>query len=363
MSPQRLGDLLHRVDLRSHSSSAPAVEEFPRPVGGDVAPKELKVLFEQVASDRLEVVAQQISQLDVLGGSEILGAFEQPPSTALEHRHEPLGLELTGFGGSYLVDRLIDVGDDMEAVKDMDGLWSFLRQHLQVGLPHVAANELQLCAALFAELSEESQQSPDGAFFADPQEALASGVDLVDKGQVAVASMPLDLIDTDRFDTVEISVIQAPLDDIVNSSEDGLPTGTESLGDIGPSEQACPLREEQGVGSCQRRLALCPRDALDPDAALGAIDAPHGVDEDDGNGPQRHEVEASRCAGVVAWASASAARTNGSSVGPRSDLDLKDQLLAVGAQNDLFVDERRKLVESVEYSLDQHSALFWWMRC
>ncbi len=95
----------------------------------------------------------------------------------------------------------------------------------------------------------------------------------------------------------------------------GLPAGAKALGHVGPREQSGPLSEEDGVGSGDRRLALSPGDAFDAYAAGGAVDASHGVDEEDRDGPQRHKVEVPRRQGIVGRSSSAAARADRSALG------------------------------------------------
>jgi hypothetical protein len=56
---------------------------------------------------------------------------------------------------------------------------------------------VQELAALGAKPSEEPQQRLDLAILANPEQAFAVAIDLVNQGQVAVAALPGDLIDTD----------------------------------------------------------------------------------------------------------------------------------------------------------------------
>jgi hypothetical protein len=70
----------------------------------------------------------------------------------------------------------------------MDRLARFLGDDLQVGLPHVATDELQPLGEVRTELTEEGEQGPHGVTLADPEEAAAAVVDLVDDGEELVRS-------------------------------------------------------------------------------------------------------------------------------------------------------------------------------
>jgi len=84
MFAQTAGDLLHRFDARAHGLKAPEIQEHAGPGRGVVFPELLKIFFEEVGSDDLEVVAQQIAQADLLLRSEILLALQQTPTRFLQ---------------------------------------------------------------------------------------------------------------------------------------------------------------------------------------------------------------------------------------------------------------------------------------
>ena len=104
------------------------------------------------------------------------------------------------FAGADLVQSLVHLGDDVEAVEDMQRLGAFLADDLQIGFPHVGADEHDLRSEFFADDGEESLEGFDGSFLADPEQAGDAQVDLVDQGQVFVAFGVLDFIDSDGVD-------------------------------------------------------------------------------------------------------------------------------------------------------------------
>jgi hypothetical protein len=236
MSAQHACHLLHRLQARAHGALTPPIEKAPGPVPGFVAPEELKVLFEQVGPNRLEVVLQQLGQADLLFFAEVLRALEQQPAAVLEHRLIAASLERFDLGGAYLVDGLAHMGHDVEAVKHMPGLPGLLGNNPQVRLPHVRADELQSRAALGSEPAEEAQQGLDLALLADPQQALAVGVDLVDQRQVAMSALPLHLVHTDGGDVTEILMGTSPIDRHLNSMKDVVPRGLEDRGNLLPTQ-------------------------------------------------------------------------------------------------------------------------------
>ena len=104
----------------------------------------------------------------------------------LEHRRPALGGELAGLGRAHFVDCLREVAHDVEAVEHLHRLPGAFGDHLQVGLPHVRAHEVQRRAACGAEPVEEALQCRGLAFASDPQQTLAVAVDLIDQRQVAL---------------------------------------------------------------------------------------------------------------------------------------------------------------------------------
>ena len=80
MRPQHPSDLLHGVDLGTHGFRAPSIQEPAGPKRGDVAPEELKLLFQEISSDGLEVVLQELGQFHFLGLGEVLRSFQQQPA-------------------------------------------------------------------------------------------------------------------------------------------------------------------------------------------------------------------------------------------------------------------------------------------
>src|SRR6266853_3019654 len=169
VSAQRSGDLLHRRDAGSHGLLAPKIQKHAGPGGRVVFPELLKIFFEEIGTDGLEVVAEQISQTELLLRGEILFALEHAPARLLEQRLVAVLSHSACFGGADLIQRLVHLGDDVEAVENVQRLGTFLADHVQVGLPHVRADKLDLGSESVSDDSEEALEALDGAFLADPQ--------------------------------------------------------------------------------------------------------------------------------------------------------------------------------------------------
>src|SRR5215468_5673813 len=127
------------------------------------------------------------------------------------------------FLGTNLVEGFVHVGHDMKAVEDMQSLGALLPDELQIGLPHVRADEGNLRDYFLAHGGEESLKGFDGAFLAYPEQAGHADIDLIDQRQVFVAFGVLDFIHADGVDLAQFAVCQSPMDDVFDSIENLIP--------------------------------------------------------------------------------------------------------------------------------------------
>src|SRR5271165_964193 len=86
MSAQGAGDFLHGLDARAHGLIATEIQEVAGPGGRVVFPELLKIFFEEIGADGLQVVTQQFAQTEVLLRGEILFALENAPARFLQQR-------------------------------------------------------------------------------------------------------------------------------------------------------------------------------------------------------------------------------------------------------------------------------------
>lgn len=260
MCSQHAGDFLHRLQPRAHDLLAPAVQEAASPGRGHVLPEELEVLFEQIATNGPQVVAEQIGQLALLSFGQILGPLEQQPARARQDGLVAFGLQILDLCGPNRVDGLAQVSHDVEAVEDVNRLVRLLGDHPQIGFPHVAADELQRLAAFLAEPTKEAQERLDLPVLADPEQPLAVFVDLIDQSQVMVASVPLDLVDAHRLDAAQIDMVASPQDRHLHGAKDAGPTGLKRFGNLLPAQALGPSGQEPGERRRQVVLALRPKE-------------------------------------------------------------------------------------------------------
>ena len=100
---------------------------------------------------------------------------------------------------------------------------ALLADDLQIGLPHIGADEDDLGSDFVADDSEESLKGFDGSFPPDPEQAGDAEIDLVNQRQILVAFGILDLIDSDGVDLAEHAVLQPEGDDVFDGVENLVP--------------------------------------------------------------------------------------------------------------------------------------------
>ena len=200
MSPQSEGELFHGLNPRAHDLPTPEVEVPAGPSWGVVAPKALEVFFEQISANGLEVIAKQIAQPEFLLGGEIGLTFEDAPARLVQQGFMAVLFHFASLSGPHVVEGLIHFGDEVKAVEDVQGLATIPANHLEVGFPHVGANELDFGGELFAQHSEESLESFYSSFLAHPEQTRGASIDLIDQGEVFVALGILDLVHPDGGD-------------------------------------------------------------------------------------------------------------------------------------------------------------------
>lgn len=248
----------------------------------------------------------------------------------------------------------------MEAIENMDGLTGFFGDDFEIRLPHVAADELEFSGSNLSQPVEESQCRFDFAVLSDPQQSTASLVDLIDECEVLMSSLPLDLIESDGGDSIQIHVCPSPFNRHFHGTEDRIPTRTENLGHVRPAQQLRPSRKIPLIGRRHMILSIGPRYLFDNDATPRAFDSPHGVKEKDRNSPQRNKLEAASWQCVVTRHPNTTTRTNGVPVGPCMDINYENRSLFDIDNLHTRVIKSLMLLDPIQDSLDLHSVLSSW---
>jgi len=358
MFPQSAGNLLHWLNLRAHRFCAPFVQKLPCPIRRSVRPEELKLLLQEIASNRFQVVLQKVRQFGFLSFRQVLRPFEQQPAALGQHRFITLILQLFRLLGAHFVNRLVQVGHDVEPVQDVDGMSRLLGNHLQIGFPHIATDKTQHLGPFLAKPAEEPQQGFDLSPRSNPQQPFAMGIDLVDQCQVPVAPLPLDLVDTDGLYTRQVPVFPAPGDGHLHRTENVVPGGTEGTSYLFPAKTPGPSGQKPGVGLGQSMFSCHPGHLLHPDTATWAVYPARGIEQKRLDAPHRDEFKTSDRQPVVARPSAPAFGTDRPAVRARAHLNLYRWDRSSFDPGDGSVHKRFEFLDSIEDSLYLHPVPF-----
>ncbi len=260
--------------------------------------------------------------------------------------------KLRGIGGSKEADQKHAASCGEYVPKEIQRIGAAFADHPQVGFPHVGANELDAFGRRFADEGEELFEAFDGAVLADPQQAGATLLDLVDQSPVLVTLGVLDLVDTDCPDRTQVAMLQPPLHHILYRLADLVPRGAERHGGFLPGQFARPMCQKHHVGLGRLVLADCPGQFVDPHAAGPAIDPPHAIQQQHRQTPDRDEFKAAQAEPVVGRARLMAARAHRlrTEAGPHVDLDAA----AVRAEPCLVVDKAWKVLAMIEQADQSH---------
>lgn len=252
MVPEHASHLLHRFQVGLQSPGYPVVEELSRGRHLLVLPEPLKVLSQKVALDRREIELEQLSQSGCLLLGKVLRPFQKQPAPLFKDVFLLGCLELSGFTSSDLVNRLVKLPHDMEAVEDVQSVGSLLGNDLEVRRPHITTDELELCASLLTELPEEAKQRFHPALWPAPQKSPGAGIELVNHGQVLLAFEDGNLVNANLCYVAEASVGKTPIDDELDRPKDAVPAGLEDVGRLFPGKPLGPPGEikirSRGVG-------------------------------------------------------------------------------------------------------------------
>src|ERR1700676_264981 len=304
------GDFLHRLEARSHHLFAPLVHEFFRPRRGDILPEQLELFLEQVGAYGLQVVREQVRESDCLAFAQVLGALQQAPARVSEdHLRAPsAGFQGACFLGPNLIEGFVHLGGNVIAVEDVQRVGRVLGDDVQIGLPHVRADELDERTTFFAKPDEELTQTLLLPILDHKQQPLHILVDLIHQRQ-KLALLPVDLIHAEGRNTSAIDPFAPPVHRHLDRAKYALPAGLEAPGYRLPAQQFGPTGEEPGKALRNWALAQSPRQILHVNATPRTLQPPRRVHEPGRHPPQRHKLKAPLYQFVVARRREQALRT------------------------------------------------------
>src|ERR1700691_2938804 len=107
-------------------------------------------------------------------------------------------------------------------------------------------------------------------------------INLVDHRQEVIgllAFSPVNLVEPDRLDALQLPVLQTPPYKPFHRSIHRLPTRLEHLGRLPPAQAPCPTSQESHHRRRLRSLAGAPRKVLDHHPVLGTFHPPRNIDQ------------------------------------------------------------------------------------
>ena len=240
MVTQRADEFLHGGEFAPHGAGAPFPEEPTRPTRTVVLPEGVKGFLEREGADGFEVVFKQVAQFGGLPDGEVGPALEETIPGVFEDGFVAVVGELFGLLASDFINGLAEFLGDMEAVEHVEGGGQHGGDDVQVGFPHVGADDFDFRAALGSEGLEETRKGLGVAIPDDAEEAFAPAVDLIDQRHVFVPFAVGDFIDSDGGDVLQIAVFEAEIDDPFYRTTDGVPVGVEAGGSFLPAQAPGP---------------------------------------------------------------------------------------------------------------------------
>ena len=150
MPTQHLHHLLHGLELTSHGVVRPLSEESVCCTHRVVGPKVCEILFDRPSSARLQIHLMQRSELNRLTRPLIL-KISHPTVLGANQRRHACSAHSPMLALSHLINRLIEVFDDMELVVHNAGLWQRFTHSPQISRPHVGSNRLNAVPLLLTQ--------------------------------------------------------------------------------------------------------------------------------------------------------------------------------------------------------------------
>ena len=287
---ERSSNFFQGSKLGSGNFGTPSIQKLSSPSRGNVGPEMLECFYEQESAQSAEGGTFDLTHAPSLARGPVAAFFQECPPHFFEQRVQPGIGAGAGFLAPDFVDGLVEFFDDMEAVENLQSLGEMPGGGIEVGLPHVRADEADALAELGAKNLEEELEGLLGAVGADPQEALAVVVDLVDQRPKLILLSDMDLIYPKGLDAGEVAVLDAVFDDGLHRSINVGPAHAKGSCHLGPRQEARPLGQEESENIADLEFAGGPRQPFDSRPAFTAVDAPGRINQKDEQSPEGNEV-------------------------------------------------------------------------
>jgi hypothetical protein len=355
---QGAGDFFEWGETGSGDFCAPGVQEIGRPGGRRIRPEVLKHFDEQKSAQGSQGGAFNGPHASALGFCPVAALFEEDPSHFLEKGFQAECAAEADLLAADLIDGLVELFDNVETVEDMESAGQKARSAVEIGLPHVGAQEADAGTELFAKNLKEVVDGGLGAVIADPKQPLAVAVDLIDQSPELVLLADMDLIDPQSRDPGEIAVLNAEVHDPFDGRIDIGPGSTETGGHLGPGKQARPFGQKKTEDIAILMLATGPGDPLNSGTAPGTVNAPGCIDQKHSHGPQGHKTPPAFGLPVIAGSFLATTRTDSKTAFAtlHSDLQGRRSGRFCGKQFDATIDKSLDGVKGPQYGFKRYIA-------
>ena len=146
----------------SHDVCAPCLQEAFGAASGGVGPAVIEVFFEKVGFDGGEIGGEQFAQTGSGRSSEIAAPFEPEPARFCQVRRFIVILEFFDFVASSLVDRRVELLNDVKTVEDVEGVGRSFGDDVEVRFPHIRADKLYSFRSFIANFRTNSGPAAGG---------------------------------------------------------------------------------------------------------------------------------------------------------------------------------------------------------
>ena len=328
MPTEHLRHVLHGFDARAHGPSAPGMKKILGDFDMGEGPESLEVFPKKIGPDRRQIQFKKFGKADRLFLRKVLGALENSPAAICQKILLSGRLEFGNLQAPNLIDGLSELLHDREAIENIQGLRGFLRDDLQIRMPHVAANEPELGGTFFSEHAEEPEKGLDLSFGPAPEKPPEPGIELIDHGEVLVSFENGDLVNSDLCHALERAVRKTIVDDHLDGSEDASPAGLEDGRNLVPGQASGPSGQKDLVGMRHLFFPVHPGNPFYLDSVPGTVDPAREEAENHSVAPQGEILRLPGAStGVVDRSFPAAHRTSGTTPLPGEDVHHKGGLL------------------------------------
>src|SRR5437867_7962265 len=354
------GHLSHRFDPAAHGPLTPIVQEASCPPHRFIAPEMLETFLQHPSPSRSQFTGQEALEFDPSLTPHAATATQQLRAHVFEPLHRRAASQSAAFGSAHLVHRLVEVHRDVETVQHVQGLRCLGGHHLQIGLPHIAADKTQSTDDFPAHRPRPAPQRGRRAPPTHPRQSSALPVALVDDGQKALrpfALAPMNLVDANRLHSLEFAFRQAPLHQPFHRPVNRFPTGPENSRRFPPGQAPRPSPQKFHHRHRHRPLAIAPGHIFHHHPVLLTLDPSESVDQPHRDLPQRHTGPNPRFQHVIPRAGLQALGT--SATNPLMGLQPHfNPRRYQAAQANAAVNESNKMLNQIENPL--HLQLSGW---